>query len=100
MLLINLGTELLVMHFFRGSSCCDFFFFTVEANNGSDKSDRLSARNSSSSASEFMGTYPLELPCCTSFSLAGDGDGFDEHDVDYAQLLTGEVLLLGMLWLI
>ena len=47
-----------------------------------------------------MGTYPLELPCCTSFSLAGDGDGFDEHDVNYAQLLTGEVLLLGMLWLI
>ena len=97
---INLGTELLLLQLFGRSSSCAFLFFTLEVNNGSDKSGRLSVRNSSSYVSEFVGTYPLELSCCTSLSLAGDEDDFDEHDDDDAQLLIGEVLLLGMLLLI
>ena len=96
---IKLSKELLVLHLFRGSSSCAFLFFTVKVNNGSDESNRFSARNSSSSASELVGKYPLQ-PSSLLLSLAGDGDDFNEDDVDDAQLSPGEVLLSGMLLLI
>ena len=67
LLSINLGTELLASTALVSWSSSYAFLF--EGNTGSD---RLSARNSSSSALELVGTYPLELSCCTSFSLAGD----------------------------
>ena len=46
-----------------------------------------------------MGKYPLQ-PSSLLLSLAGDGDDFNEDDVDEAQLSPGEVLLSGMLLLI